>query len=167
MAETRRRRSYETGHQPKFMVVVDGSAESDRAIHFAARRTARLGARLLMLAVVEPPDDFEWIGVGDTLEAEARVEAEARLDACAAAARAAAGVDPEQVVRVGIPSEEIVGLIEEDEDVSFLVLAAGTGRDGANPLVGGLTGRAAAAFPIPIVIVPGGLSDAEIEALAG
>ena len=160
-----RRRSYEAGHRPKFMVVLDGSAESGRALHFAARRTARLGARLVMLAVVEPPDDFEWIGVGDTLRAEAEDEAEARLAASASAARLAAGVESEQVLRVGEAADEILALIQADEDVSFLVLAAGA-RDGANPLVAGLAARAAT-FPVPIVIVPGGLSDAEIEALAG
>jgi hypothetical protein len=30
-----------------------------------------------------------------------------------------------------------------------------------------IAGKAAATFPIPVVIVPGGLSDEEIDALAG
>jgi hypothetical protein len=33
--------------------------------------------------------------------------------------------------------------------------------------VSAIAGQAAAAFPIPVVIVPGGLSDEEIDALAG
>ena len=58
-------------------------------------------------------------------------------------------------------------LINEDEDVSFLVLAAGSSKEGPGPLVSTLAGRAASTFPIPIVIVPGGLTDEEIDALAG
>src|SRR5829696_3363392 len=74
-----KRRSYETGHRPKFMVVVDETPECGRAIHFAARRVARTGADLLMLSVVTPPDNFEWIGVGEAMREEAEAEARERL----------------------------------------------------------------------------------------
>ncbi|HEU6441817.1 MAG TPA: universal stress protein, partial [Microvirga sp.] len=51
--------------------------------------------------------------------------------------------------------------------VSFLVLAAGSGKEGPGPLVSTLAGKAASTFPVPIVIVPGNLTDEEIDALAG
>ncbi len=162
-----KRQSYEAGHRPKFMVVVDKTPECARAVHFASRRTARTGASMVMLAVVDPPDNFEWIGVGEAMIEEAREEAEKWLEAAAREARSAAGVEPEQVIRVGNRAEEIVRLIHEDEDISFLVLAAGSGKEGPGPLVSTLGGRAASTFPIPIVIVPGGLTDEEIDALAG
>jgi nucleotide-binding universal stress UspA family protein len=162
-----KRRSYESGHRPKFMVVVDETPECERAIRFAARRAARLGASMLMVAVTEPPESFEWLGVGDAMRAEAEEEATARLDAAAATARAAAGVEPERMVRLGAPATEILEVIREDEDVAFLVLAAGSGGEGPGPLVSAIAGHAAAAFPVPVVIVPGGLSDEEIDALAG
>ncbi len=162
-----KRQSYEAGHRPKFMVVIDKTPECLRAVHFASRRAARTGSSLVMLAVVDPPDNFEWIGVGEAMIEEARDEAEKRLEAAAKEARDAAGVEPEQVIRVGERAATIVGLIDEDEDISFLVLAAGASKDGPGPLVTTLAGRAASTFPIPIVIVPGGLSDEEIDALAG
>ena len=162
-----KRRSYETGHRPKFLVVVDETPECERALRFAARRVIRTGASLLLLGVVAPPDNFEWLGVGDAMRAEAEEEAAERLDTAAASARAAAGVEPEKVVRVGDKSEAILELIERDEDISFLVLAAGTGTEGPGPLVSNLVGKAAGTFPVPVVIVPGGLTDEEIDALAG
>lgn len=162
-----KRRSYESGHRPKFMVVVDKTPECARAIHFASRRAARTGASLIMLAVVEPPDNFEWIGVGEAMVEEASEEAEKWLEAAAREARSAAGVEPEQVIRVGERADEIVKLIREDEDVSFLVLAAGSGKEGPGPLVTTLAGKAISTFPVPIVIVPGSLTDEEIDALAG
>ena len=162
-----KRRSYESGHRPKFMVVVDKTPECARAVHFASRRAARTGASMVMLAVVDPPDNFEWIGVGEAMVEEAREEAEKWIEAAAREARSAAGVEPEQVIRVGDRAEEIIRLIREDEDISFLVLAAGNSKDGPGPLVTTLAGRAVSTFPVPIVIVPGGLTDEEIDALAG
>lgn len=162
-----KRRSYEAGHRPKFMVVVDKTPECARAVHFAARRASRTGASMIMLAIVEPPDNFEWIGVGEAMIEEAREEAEKRLEEAAREARGAAGVEPEQVLRVGGRADTIAKLIDEDEDISFLVLAAGTSKDGPGPLVSMLAGKASSTFPIPIVIVPGSLSDEEIDALAG
>lgn len=162
-----KRRSYEAGHRPKFLVVVDETPECERALRFAARRVTRTAASLVLLGVVSPPDNFEWLGVGDAMRAEAEEEAQERLETAAAAARSAAGVEPEQVVRVGDKAEAILELIQEDEDISFLVLAAGTGKEGPGPLVSNLAGKAASTFPVPVVIVPGSLTDEEIDALAG
>ena len=74
---------------------------------------------------------------------------------------------PSRSIRVGNRADEIIKLINEDEDISFLVLAAGSGKEGPGPLVSSLAGKAAASFPVPIVIVPGSLTDEEIDALAG
>ncbi|WP_112661999.1 universal stress protein [Microvirga flavescens] len=162
-----KRRSYEAGHRPKFLVVVDETPECARAIHFASRRAARTGASMLMLSIVEPPANFEWLGVGEAMIEEARKAAEKRLEEAARETRTAAGVEPEQVIRIGESADTIVKLIDEDEDISFLVLAAGTGKDGPGPLVSSLASRVASTFPVPIVVVPGSLSDEEIDALAG
>lgn len=162
----KRRRSYETGHRPKFLAVVDDSPECAKAVRFAARRCARLGASIVLLGVVTPPADETWLGVGDMVQADAEAEAEELIDAAAAAVRSLAGLEPEKVVRTGIKADEMVKLIEADEDISLLVLAAGTGRDGPGPLVSALAGKGAGNFPIPVAIVPGHLADEEIDALA-
>ncbi len=162
----KRRRSYETGHRPKFLAVVDGSEECAKAIRFAARRCARVGAAIVLLGVATPPEHETWLGVGEVMQAEAEAEAEKRLDAAAAAVRTLAGLEPEKVVRVGNKADELVKLIEEDEDISLLVLAAGTSSKGPGPLVSALAGKSSASFPIPVAIVPGHLEDEEIDALA-
>jgi nucleotide-binding universal stress UspA family protein len=161
----KRRRSYETGHRPKFLVVVDLTEECDRAVYFAARRVSRIGATLVMLSVIDSTDFPNWLGVADIMTAEAQAEAQAALEQHAAQARTLAGIEPERIVRVGTKAEEIVKLIEEDQDISILVLAAGTGKEGPGPLVS-MVASTAASFPIPVAIVPGGLSNEEIDALA-
>jgi len=35
---SRKRRSYEAGHKPKYLVIIDESAECDRAVYYASRR---------------------------------------------------------------------------------------------------------------------------------
>jgi nucleotide-binding universal stress UspA family protein len=162
----KRRRSYETGHRPKFLAVVDDSAECAKAVRFAARRCARLGASIVLLGVVTPPEHETWLGVGQVMQAEAEEAAEKLIDAAAVAVRTYAGLEPERVVRTGDKADELVKLIEADEDISLLVLAAGSGRDGPGPLVSALAGKSAASFPIPVAIVPGHLEDEEIDALA-
>ena len=162
----KRRRSYETGHRPKFLAVVDDTEECAKALRFAARRCARVGAAIVLLAVAPPPEHETWLGVGDVMRAEAEAEAEKRLETAAAAVRSLAGLEPERIVRIGDKAGELVKLIEEDEDISLLVLAAGTGREGPGPLVSALAGKSSASFPIPVAIVPGHLEDEEIDALA-
>ena len=53
MTMSRKRRSYEAGHKPKFLVVIDDTAECDRAVYFAAGAPARIGASVIMLRVIE------------------------------------------------------------------------------------------------------------------
>ena len=120
-----------------------------------------------MLRMIENHDQSQqWLGVADIMRAEAQEEANAELGKYAARAKAIAGITPERVIREGDKAEEILKLIDEDEDIFMLVLAAGTGSEGPGPLVATI-GRTAGDFPIPMAIVPGHLTDEEIDALSG
>ena len=163
---SRRRRSYESGHKPKLLVVIDNTEECDRAVYFASRRAARIGGNVVMLRVVETHDQSQqWLGVADIMRAEAHDEASAELAKYAARAEGIAGIKAECAVREGDKTEEILKIIDEDEDIFILVLAAGTSAEGPGPLVTTI-GRTAGDYPIPLAIVPGHLSDEEIDALA-
>ena len=160
-----KRRSYEAGHKPKFLVIIDESPECDRAVYYASRRAARTGASVVMLLVIEPHDRHQqWLGVADIMKAEAHEEANSALDKYATRANGIAGVTAERMVREGKTADEILSLIEEDEDIAILVLAAGTGKEGPGPLVVSF-GANAGDYPIPVAIVPGHLSDEELDAL--
>lgn len=161
-----RRRAYEPGHRAKVLVVVDETTECARAVTFAARRVRRTGASIIMLAIIQPEEGQPWLGIESIMQAEAEAEANERLDAAAAIVRDLAHFEPERVIRTGKPTEAVMQLIETDEDIAGLVLAAGMGKDGPGPLVSQLVGKASAAFPVPITIVPGALPAADFEALA-
>ncbi len=161
-----KRKSFEAGHRPKFLVIADDSSESDRALRFAARRAGRIGAGIVLLAVIERADYQHWLGIGDKMEEEARDLADQAIERLAGLCRSMTGIEAEREIRIGSKAAEIIRLIEEDQDISFLVLGAGTEAEGPGPLVSMMAGRAAASFAIPVVIVPGALTDADIDALA-
>jgi nucleotide-binding universal stress UspA family protein len=162
----RQRRSNETGHRPKFLVIVDETEECDRALYFAVRRATRTNSGVVLLAVIDPSGFNEWLGVGNVIQQEAEEAASAMLNRAAMRAREISGIQPDLVTLQGNRSEQIMQLIEEDEDISFLVLAASSSSDGPGPLVSTLAAKSSGTFPVPIVIVPGAMSDEEIEALA-
>ncbi|MGE5166834.1 MAG: universal stress protein [Sphingobacteriales bacterium] len=159
-----KRQSYEKGHKRKYLVVIDDTEECDRAVYWAAKRAGRTKSQIVMLRVIEPGDrNQQWLGVADLMKAEAQEAANAALDKYAARAKKIARITPDRVIREGNTAEEIVKLIDEDADIGILVLAAGTGKEGPGPLVSNLA-KTAGTFPIPVAVVPGHLSDDDIDA---
>lgn len=160
-----KRQSFQEGHKRKFLAVIDATPECGRAVLYAGRRAAKTGGGLVLIYVCPPGDFQHWIGVEEIMRAEAREEAEAALHKYAQYAREQANIDPELVVREGSTADEVHKQIEEDRDIAVLVLAAGEDSEGPGPLVSSIAGRGSA-FSIPVTIVPSGMSDEEIEAVA-
>ena len=162
---TTERRSYETGHKPKCLVIVDDTAEWDRAVYYASRWAIRAGGGVVMLRIIETEDqNQQWLGVAEVMRAEAHEEANAALDRAAGRANGIAAITPERVIREGDPAEQILDVIDNDVDISMLVLAANPGPEGPGPLIS-MMANTVGSFPIPVTIVPGDLSDEAIDAL--
>jgi nucleotide-binding universal stress UspA family protein len=159
-----KRLSREAGHRRKFLTIADETPESERAIAYASRRARSTGGAVVLLYVIEPGDFQHWLGVEQIMRDEANAAANAVLHGHASNVRETIGIEPELVVREGTPAEEIHKLIEEDQDIAILVLAAGSSKEGPGPLVSSVAGKGAA-FPIPVTVVPVSLSDEDIENL--
>ena len=163
---TAQRRSYETGHTPKCLVIVDDTAEWDRAVYYASRWAVRVGGGVVMLRVIETEDrNQQWLGVADIMKAEADEIANAALDRAAGRANGVAAITPERVIREGDPSEQILDVIDKDVDISMLVLAASVGPEGPGPIITALA-KTVGTFPIPVTVVPGNLTDGDIDGLS-
>lgn len=152
-------------YKRKFLVIIDDTEECDRAVTFAAHRVLRTGGTVLLLSVITAEEFQHWIGVEDVMRAEAWDEAEKLLDQRASRIAEIGDIKVEKVIREGRKAEEIEKLIEEDRSVAILVLAAGTSSEGPGPLVSAFASRGANALPIPVTIIPGGVSDEDIVAL--
>jgi len=150
----------------KFLVIVDQTPECKVALRFAARRAQHTGGYVSLVYVVPPADFQQWAGVERKMQEEAYQEAERALEGAADTVNAFVGVMPELQIREGRPTDEIRALIKEDRAICILVLAAGTSKEGPGPLVALVAGPAAGAYPIPVTVVPGNLSDEQVDALA-
>jgi len=150
----------------KFLVIVDRTPECRVALRFAARRAQHTGGIVTLLYVVPPADFQQWAGVERVMREEAHQEAERALHDAARTVNEIVGATPELVIREGRPADEMHALLKEDRAISILVLAAGTSKEGPGPLVELIAGPAAGAFPIPVTVVPGSLSDEQVDALA-
>lgn len=148
-----------------YLVVIDDSPESDVALRFAARRAARTGGGIQILAVVERTEFVGLADVQQVMEAEARERADARVAMAAGSLFADAGIRPSISVRSGEPAALVREMLTQVDDVAALVLgASATGVPG--PLVADFTGAEAGKLPCPVMIVPGGLSDEAIDRLS-
>jgi hypothetical protein len=146
-----------------FLVVVDDSAERRVALRYACLRVRKSGGRVALLRVIEPAGQVEWAGVGAMLAEERRQDAEKLLSALAAEVTDLTGGLPILLIREGHPRDELLALLEEDPRISILVLAAASGGSGPGPLIAALTGRYAAKLSVPMTIVPGNMSDSELD----
>ncbi|TQV79902.1 universal stress protein [Denitrobaculum tricleocarpae] len=154
--------------QPKriFLVVVDESEEMQHALRFACRRAKNTDGRVALLHVIEPSDFQHWMAVGDLMREEARTEAEQLLQKLAAGVHEMAGSMPVLYVREGDCRDELFKLLDEEPQVSILVLGAKTGSGGPGPLVVALTGKFLGKLRVPITLVPDNLDDETIDSIS-
>ena len=147
----------------KFLVVIDKTPECQVALRFATRRAQHTGGRVTLMCPATPGEFQQWRGVEEIMKDEAHAEAEALLHAAAKVVNDLSGILPELVIPYGTLVECLAKLLKEDKDISILVLASGSGKEGPGPLVAMFTGAVQA---IPVTIVPGTFTDAQIDALA-
>ena len=152
----------------KFLVVVDDSPEFEAALRYACRRARSTGGRVALLRMISPGSDAHWSGARDDIERELREEAEALLARVGAEAAERSGTPPEFLIETGEPQAAIRKVVGEDSDIKILVLAAGGGARGPGPLVAAVIKQGAAftGRKLPVTIVPGELTEADIEDLA-
>ena len=148
-----------------FLVVVDETDEMRVALCYAALRAFHTGGKVALLAVAEPPGIQQFAAIEERMEEEAREEAEQLLAKLASEVKDIAGSTPSLYLRTGRRSEELLALIDEEPSISVVVLGAGTGQEGPGPLITALI-TSAGKLRVPVTIVPGGLSEEQITAVA-
>ena len=77
-----------------YLVVMDETREARAALRDAARRAARTGGAVEILAVIPPPEFSQWGGVQAAMEEEARLRAEAMVVQASSALAEESGLQP-------------------------------------------------------------------------
>ena len=147
-----------------FLVVADDSEEMKNALRFACRRAQHSGGRVALLAVIEPADLGNWLGVGQVIEDDQRRDAEAMLHRMADETYKMTGKMPVLHLREGDRREELVKLLQEETGVSLLVLGTAKGN-APGPIVTHLMSNLGKNVRVPLTLVPGELTPEEIDTL--
>jgi nucleotide-binding universal stress UspA family protein len=148
-----------------YLVVVDETREAEAALRFAARRAAKTGGAVQILALVPPTEFVQWGGVQATIEEEARQRAEALVTGAAGALVEESGIRPVITVRQGDPIVVVRKMLEQNEGIAALVLgAAAVGPPG--PLVAHFAGVEAGRLPCPVMVIPGSLDRDTLDKLS-
>jgi nucleotide-binding universal stress UspA family protein len=149
-----------------FLVVVDESPELKVALLYACRRAQKTGGRVALLHVAETGDFQQFFGVGKVMAQETRQAAEALMQKMAAEVFRLSDTMPVLYLREGDRRDELIKLINEEPSISILVLGASTTSKGPGPLVSALTGKFVGKLRVPLTIVPGNLSDQDIQSIS-
>ena len=145
---------------------MDNSPEFLNALHYAATRAAKTGGGVEILAVITPEQQTHWLGVAETMRAEARQTIEESFKIFANWMKEELKLEPELVIREGEKATEVINQIQEDPEVGILVLGANSSSDGPGPLINQLVSRDGGNLPIPVTIVPGSMTKERIEAVS-
>lgn len=147
-----------------YLVIIDETEEARVALRFAARRAAKTGGAVHILALV-PKQAFSAFGtIQATIEEEARDRAEILANSAAGELRHESGQMPQIAVRVGDGKDVINDYLGKHPEVAALVLgAAPLGVPG--PLVTHFSAHVGS-LPCPLFVVPGGLSNEELDRLS-
>lgn len=146
-----------------YLVIMDETDEASVALRFAARRAARTGGTVHLLALVPRQPFVAFSGVQATIEEEARARAEALVTSAAGSLMGEAVNPPAIAVRQGDGVQVIRDYLTEHPEVSALVLGAAS-NGGPGPLVLHFTATAGQ-LPCPLYIIPGNIGEGDLERL--
>ncbi len=146
-----------------FLCVVDETKELHQALRYACRRARSTHGRVALLYVIEPVEYQHWMAVGQLMAEERREQAEEMLQVVSSVVQKLAGRVPVVYIREGTVTDQLMSLLATEKDLSILVLAAGSEQPGR--IIDHVIKRLGK-LPIPVTIVPGGLSDEQIDAIS-
>lgn len=149
----------------KFLVCVAENEASGTALRLACQKAKRRGDRVDILSVIEPLDFQPLFGVGDKIGTERRDKAENLLQELANIAYEECGITTTLHLREGKLGEQIIAAVMEDSDVHMLVIGLMPDSPTGKKLIPWLSERMGDELLVPMMLVPGNLTDQQLEAL--
>ncbi|HEX8447766.1 MAG TPA: universal stress protein [Sphingomonas sp.] len=148
-----------------YLVVIDESVEARVALRFAARRAAKTGGGIEIMAPIAPPEFVQWGAVQSAMEEEARIRVDALIAQVAGELIEETGLRPSVTVVQGEPVACVRDRLKREPTIAALVLGAAIGP-APGVLVTHFAGAEAGMLRCPVMIVPGSLDDAAIDLLS-
>jgi len=147
----------------KLLVCVDATEHSKTAFKFALAKAQDINYPIEVLHIVDPKNFTGIMGVGEKMRTEKLEQGQKLLDGFAKQA-ARYNIVPSLNLKEGELSDTIIKVVEDDDSVNMVILgkcADAKEGDDISLLTSALTGN----IDVPILIVPGNLSDKKIKEL--
>lgn len=148
-----------------FLVCISDLQESEVALRFASLRAKRRHAQVAILHVIEPTDFQGLLSVSDVIQQEQEEAAQNLLNQLAEKAIEFSGIPPTLILKEGKLGEEIIKTTLENGDIVAVVLGVHQESKHGAKLLSWLAGKLGQELLVPIILVPGNLTDAQIDNL--
>lgn len=148
------------------VVPLDRSPVAERALPFAESVAKQIGARIVLLSVVDLPLEFQaWLESASVVDVQINAEKEFK-DYLESVAPRSDGVQVDTTVRVGTAASEIQRFVESLQDVA--VIMASHGRTGFRHVItGSVTQQVVHRLKTPMIIVPSSTPDPPSDTQSG
>jgi len=137
-----------------YLVVADGTEEFQVALKYAARMANANKCRVGVFYVMESQDFTHWGNIEKRMRAEQRAEAEQFLNEACFTLNDICDAMPGLYLSEGGRMDSLTQAIENDPNISMLILGGGTQSANPGPLVSHFTGKGLPRLRVPVMIVP-------------
>ena len=147
-----------------FLAVFDGTDECKSAVRYAARRAKINNAGLLIVATIDTAEFTYWLSVNNKMIDDIEKESRDALEELSINIKSYSDVSCDYIIEHGSKLDVVKNLISLDNSISLLILASNKKDKNPGILVETISGEG---YSIPVVVIPGNLSDNDIDKLAG
>jgi nucleotide-binding universal stress UspA family protein len=149
----------------RYLVCVNEKSHSKTALAYACTKAKTHGCEVDMLYIIDPVDYNTIFSVADVIKQERYEDAQKLFTELQATAKELHNITPTGVVREGRISEEIINQIVENEDTVLLLIGVAADGSSSNQLISQLSSELGSSFQIPLLFVPGDLTQKQINKL--
>ena len=137
-----------------YLIVVEDSADFEIALDYTSKMASVNKCRLGLLYVIEEPGFSHWRGVQNLMVCEQRKRAEELINEACFKIVERGGALPSIYIESGRKIDVVTRVIRDDDNVSLLMLRAGTSGGGPGPLVSHFTRKGLSHVRVPVMIIP-------------
>ena len=149
-----------------YLVCVNGEKYSEVAAHFAAKLAQNNNGTITILHVIEPADYQSFGGVAETMRSEQIQATEKLLDDLSTKVNKWSGITPILIAQEGVIENEIISVVENDKSINMLIVGAASETATKSKILPPLVASLGSKLTIPMLIVPGNMTNKKIEELA-
>jgi hypothetical protein len=148
-----------------YLVIADNSDEYAIGAHYAARLANARKAKIAIAKIIDLNEFMHWGRVEELVRHDMRLQAEKDLWHAAKAIHDTHGLFPCLHIAEGQQTDKIIEIIETNRNIRALILSGSSTTGNPGPLVTHFSGKGMSNLRIPVVIVPGHLDKAAINAI--